>query len=143
MDRNKPTRKTLTVLAIALLLSGCGTAKEDAYVDTTKRVKRILSQTLNYPESRIVRIQTLSNIGLIPGKNDQKLKEALEAEFKVGMTPREVHPNETVDELVSAISEYRALAGDRKKVAVPDIPEDVAPAENAGSKPESRGKAAE
>jgi len=109
-------------LASAVTLSSCGSAKDSIYVDTDKRVKGVLSQTLNIPESKIVRIQTLSNIGLVPGKNDDKVRAALEAEFKIKIDKGEIRPNETVVQLITVISDYRTMVAERKDDDAADEP---------------------
>lgn len=96
-------------LVLALTLTACQTAKEDAFVDTNKRLKRVLSETLNVPVSRIVRTDTLANLGFTPGKNDKQVIQAIEREFKIDHVSEIARPNTRLYKLVDDISDYREM----------------------------------
>lgn len=94
-------------LMMALALNSCSTAKEDAFVDTNKRLRRVLSETLNIPESRMARTDTLANVGYMPGENDQKVITAIEREFKIVNVKKIIFPNMRLYTLVDSIADYR------------------------------------
>lgn len=124
-------------LLLAVSLTACQTAKEDAFVDTNKRLKRVLSETLNVPESKIVRTDTLANLGFTPGKNDKQVIEAIEREFKIDHVSDIARPNTRLYKLVDDISDYREMQA--AATFGPVVPPSAVPSDAASQGTESAG----
>ncbi len=99
------------VMLLSISLTGCKPrAKEDIYVNTNRRVIRVISEVLKVKKEKVIRSCTLAQLGLIPEKNKATLKSAIEEEFDLLIEDEYFRPNKTVDNLCSRIAAFRGIA---------------------------------
>lgn len=103
----------LVALTVTVTMSGCAftlaTAKPDIYIQNEKKLRRVLAEVLEIPDSKIERQYTLNQLGMVVGKNDEQLKKALEKEFQMEIPLVVLQRNPRVELVVRYFSDEQNI----------------------------------
>lgn len=111
MSSIRTTLKQALAITVATTLCACAftleRAKPDLYVRNETKVRKVLAEIFEIPESRVERGATLSSLGMVPGKNDVKLQTALQNEFQMAIPLSVIDRNPDFENLVAFFSDER------------------------------------